>query len=152
MNLCQQYVDATVDIAIWSTTEQGLAITAGSLATLRPLFRTIGSRLGTVATPTPSAPDASNRRSPAIFSDRSRDGQRGSGKGRSMIRLTEFTSDKDNSFKEGASRSGNHTSNGDWSTVRQGSEEELTSDTQHGYWEGDRVGKLDAVSQAGSRV
>uniref|UniRef100_A0A8H7NC34 Rhodopsin domain-containing protein n=1 Tax=Bionectria ochroleuca TaxID=29856 RepID=A0A8H7NC34_BIOOC len=37
---------ATLDIAIWSTTEQGLAITAGSLATLRPLLRTIGNSLG----------------------------------------------------------------------------------------------------------
>ncbi|KAK4062789.1 uncharacterized protein Triagg1_9659 [Trichoderma aggressivum f. europaeum] len=37
---------ATIDIAIWSTTEQGLAITAGSLATLRPLFRKIASKLG----------------------------------------------------------------------------------------------------------
>ncbi|KAF6809058.1 integral membrane protein [Colletotrichum sojae] len=40
------FLYATVDIAIWSTTEQGLAITAGSLATLRPLFRLVGSRLG----------------------------------------------------------------------------------------------------------
>ncbi|KDN66415.1 hypothetical protein CSUB01_09853 [Colletotrichum sublineola] len=40
------FLYATVDIAIWSTTEQGLAITAGSLATLRPLFRIIGYRLG----------------------------------------------------------------------------------------------------------
>ncbi|KAL0935744.1 uncharacterized protein CTRU02_210335 [Colletotrichum truncatum] len=38
--------DATVDIAIWSTTEQGLAITAGSLATLRPLFRMVVHSLG----------------------------------------------------------------------------------------------------------
>ncbi|KAI1497914.1 hypothetical protein F5X99DRAFT_395330 [Biscogniauxia marginata] len=37
---------ATVDIAIWSTTEQGLAITAGSLATLRPLYRMAAQRLG----------------------------------------------------------------------------------------------------------
>ena len=37
---------ATVDIAIWSTTEQGLAITAGSLATLRPLFRKVATQLG----------------------------------------------------------------------------------------------------------
>ncbi|KAI5919083.1 hypothetical protein F4810DRAFT_519394 [Camillea tinctor] len=37
---------ATVDIAVWSTTEQGLAITAGSLATLRPLYRTAAQRLG----------------------------------------------------------------------------------------------------------
>ncbi|KAF1943002.1 hypothetical protein EJ02DRAFT_151838 [Clathrospora elynae] len=37
---------ATVDIAIWSDIEQGLAITAGSLATLRPLWRQVSSRLG----------------------------------------------------------------------------------------------------------
>lgn len=37
---------ATVDIAIWSTVEQGLAITAGSLATLRPLLKAVMSKLG----------------------------------------------------------------------------------------------------------
>lgn len=37
---------ATLDIAIWSTVEQGLAITAGSLATLRPLFFLAMHRLG----------------------------------------------------------------------------------------------------------
>ncbi|PSN62142.1 hypothetical protein BS50DRAFT_138288 [Corynespora cassiicola Philippines] len=36
---------ATVDIAIWSDIEQGLAVTAGSLATLRPLYRLIAQRL-----------------------------------------------------------------------------------------------------------
>lgn len=35
-----------MEIAIWSATEQSLAITAGSLATLRPLFHIILSRLG----------------------------------------------------------------------------------------------------------
>ncbi|KAF4970760.1 hypothetical protein FSARC_2273 [Fusarium sarcochroum] len=44
---------ATVDIAIWSTTEQGLAVTAGSLATLRPLLRLLGRRLG-ISTSGPS--------------------------------------------------------------------------------------------------
>ena len=39
-------IGATVDIAIWSTTEQGLAITAGSLATLRPLLRQVSEALG----------------------------------------------------------------------------------------------------------
>jgi hypothetical protein len=39
-------IGATVDIAIWSTAEGGLAITAGSLATLRPLLRLIGRKLG----------------------------------------------------------------------------------------------------------
>jgi hypothetical protein len=36
----------TVDIAIWSDIEQGLAITAGSLATLRPLYRILAKSLG----------------------------------------------------------------------------------------------------------
>lgn len=38
--------DATVDIALWSQTEQGLGITAGSLATLRPLLRLVLSKIG----------------------------------------------------------------------------------------------------------
>ncbi|KAK1908997.1 hypothetical protein P3342_011074 [Pyrenophora teres f. teres] len=37
---------STLDIAIWSTVEQGLAITAGSLATLRPLFFIAMHKLG----------------------------------------------------------------------------------------------------------
>lgn len=37
---------ATLDIAIWSDTEQGLAITAGSLATLRPLYRKFATHFG----------------------------------------------------------------------------------------------------------
>jgi hypothetical protein len=36
----------TVDIAIWSDIEQGLAVTAGSLATLRPLYRIVARSLG----------------------------------------------------------------------------------------------------------
>ncbi|KAF2645431.1 hypothetical protein P280DRAFT_389644 [Massarina eburnea CBS 473.64] len=40
------FLYATVDIAIWSDIEQGLAITAGSLATLRPLFRTLSTQFG----------------------------------------------------------------------------------------------------------
>lgn len=35
----------TLDVAIWSDIEQGLAITAGSLATLRPLYRDLTKRL-----------------------------------------------------------------------------------------------------------
>ncbi|KAL5118109.1 hypothetical protein ACEQ8H_003944 [Pleosporales sp. CAS-2024a] len=37
---------ATVDVAIWSDIEQGLAITAGSLATLRPLYRQFATQFG----------------------------------------------------------------------------------------------------------
>ncbi|KAF2032657.1 hypothetical protein EK21DRAFT_60357 [Setomelanomma holmii] len=40
------FLYATVDVAIWSDIEQGLAITAGSLATLRPLYRQVADRLG----------------------------------------------------------------------------------------------------------
>ncbi|KAI1855171.1 hypothetical protein JX266_000036 [Neoarthrinium moseri] len=40
------FLFATVDIAIWSCVEQGLAITAGCCATLRPLLKDIGTRLG----------------------------------------------------------------------------------------------------------
>jgi hypothetical protein len=36
----------TLDIAIWSDIEQGLAVTAGSLATLRPLYRKMAQRFG----------------------------------------------------------------------------------------------------------
>ncbi|RHZ68349.1 hypothetical protein CDV55_107048 [Aspergillus turcosus] len=42
----QDFLYATVQIAIWSNIETGLAITAGSLATLRPLFRILHSRTG----------------------------------------------------------------------------------------------------------
>jgi len=36
----------TVDVAIWSTVEQGMAITAGGLATLQPLLKIIAFKLG----------------------------------------------------------------------------------------------------------
>ncbi|KAI1848019.1 hypothetical protein JX265_002024 [Neoarthrinium moseri] len=42
---------ATVDIAIWSTVEQGLAVAAGSLATLRPLIKLVGWKLGLTTGP-----------------------------------------------------------------------------------------------------
>lgn len=45
------FLYATVDVAIWSDIEQGLAITAGSLATLRPLYRQVTEALGLSTTP-----------------------------------------------------------------------------------------------------
>ncbi|RHZ43284.1 putative PTH11-like integral membrane protein [Aspergillus thermomutatus] len=42
----EDFLYATVQIAIWSNIETGLAITAGSLATVRPLFRILHSRTG----------------------------------------------------------------------------------------------------------
>ncbi|CAE7208356.1 hypothetical protein PTNB73_07608 [Pyrenophora teres f. teres] len=49
---------STLDIAIWSTVEQGLAITAGSLATLRPLFFIAMHKLGLSTRPTGYRPSA----------------------------------------------------------------------------------------------
>jgi hypothetical protein len=73
---------ATVDIAIWSDIEQGLAITAGSLATLRPLWRQISEKFGFASTSfgaskpsgmrTPNmwngAPTNESKKKPSIFS------------------------------------------------------------------------------------
>ncbi|KAK4183492.1 hypothetical protein QBC35DRAFT_97819 [Podospora australis] len=41
----------TADIAIWSTVEQALAITAGCLATLQPLVKKVAFKLGLASTP-----------------------------------------------------------------------------------------------------
>ncbi|KAF2123136.1 hypothetical protein BDV96DRAFT_481277 [Lophiotrema nucula] len=49
---------ATLDIAIWSTIEQGLAITAGSLATLRPLMQIVTHKLGLSTTRSRNRPSA----------------------------------------------------------------------------------------------
>ncbi len=48
----------TVDIAIWSTVEQCLAITAACLATLQPLIKLIGYKLGLASRPTLPYPSA----------------------------------------------------------------------------------------------
>ena len=55
---------ATVDIAIWSDIEQGLAITAGSLATLRPLWRQMSSTFGFDSTGFGNASKPSAMRTP----------------------------------------------------------------------------------------
>ncbi|TPX18570.1 uncharacterized protein E0L32_002427 [Thyridium curvatum] len=47
------FLYATLDIAIWSIAECGLAIIAGCLATLRPLFRIVGQKFG-LAIPGPT--------------------------------------------------------------------------------------------------
>ncbi|KXJ86387.1 hypothetical protein Micbo1qcDRAFT_236923 [Microdochium bolleyi] len=56
---------STIDIAIWSTVESGLAIVAGNLATTRPLYRHLMQRFGftqRTGTVGPSGPTASGRR------------------------------------------------------------------------------------------
>jgi len=55
---------ATVDIAIWSDIEQGLAITAGSLATLRPLWRQFSASIGLASSTFGPSGSPSNMRSP----------------------------------------------------------------------------------------
>ena len=67
-------VGATTYVAMWSNIEQGLAITSGSLATLRPLLRLITRKLG-MSTPTPGDtpndrhyPSAPRKRSKGPFS------------------------------------------------------------------------------------
>lgn len=51
--ITDDFLYATVDIAIWSDVEQGLAITAGSLATLRPLYKMVTNHFG-LSTTAPS--------------------------------------------------------------------------------------------------
>ncbi|KAI1760064.1 hypothetical protein GGR53DRAFT_526557 [Hypoxylon sp. FL1150] len=45
------FLYSTVDVALWSTVEQGLAISAGSLATLRPLLKQVGYKFGITTRP-----------------------------------------------------------------------------------------------------
>ncbi|KAL1625551.1 hypothetical protein SLS56_007298 [Neofusicoccum ribis] len=66
------FLYSTVNIAIWSTIECGLAITAGSLATLRPLFRVIGSRLRSHASAPASAGSSTGRQETAWPGSRDR--------------------------------------------------------------------------------
>ncbi|KAF4783300.1 hypothetical protein HER10_EVM0008434 [Colletotrichum scovillei] len=58
---------STLDIAIWSSVEQGLAITAGSLATLRPLLKAIGYKLGMTSNPSPHRVTDDATRRPSAF-------------------------------------------------------------------------------------
>lgn len=63
------FLFATKNVAIWSTVEPGVGITAGSLATLRPLLQTLLWRLGLASAPasararTPSHPSRSRSKS-----------------------------------------------------------------------------------------
>ncbi|PNH44913.1 hypothetical protein VD0004_g2861 [Verticillium dahliae] len=98
------FLYSTVDIAIWSTTESGLAIIAGSLATLRPLFRLVARAMG-LSTNDPSGYQVSGqRRIPsgmgwANQADESRDSRRGKG----PFSLTTFLHDEAEARTGGAS-------------------------------------------------
>ncbi|CRK40608.1 hypothetical protein BN1723_004857 [Verticillium longisporum] len=98
------FLYATVDIAIWSTTESGLAIIAGSLATLRPLFRLVARAMG-LSTNDPSGYQVSGQqRIPsgmgwANQADEGRDSRRGKG----PFSLTTFLNDEAEARTGGAS-------------------------------------------------
>ncbi|KAJ4324374.1 hypothetical protein N0V84_003935 [Fusarium piperis] len=84
---------ATLDIAIWSTTEQGLAVTAGSLATLRPLLRLLGHKLG-ISTSGPSVlQDTDQPIASGGFKSKGTDGS--GNRHRSLFSLTTFTREDD---------------------------------------------------------
>jgi hypothetical protein len=63
------FLFATVDIAIWSDIEQGLAITAGSLATLRPLYRLVVEKLGLSQAGTQPLKESELKKTPVPYSN-----------------------------------------------------------------------------------
>ncbi|KAM3532108.1 hypothetical protein NHJ13051_000484 [Beauveria bassiana] len=56
----EDFLWATMDIAIWSTIEMGLALTAASFSTLRPLARSLGLNIGLSAYASAGSEDAQN--------------------------------------------------------------------------------------------
>lgn len=62
------FLYATVDVAIWSTVEPGIGITVLSLATLRPLLRSCFSRIGLKSSVDASTQDGSTIRRSVRFS------------------------------------------------------------------------------------
>ncbi|KAF4340877.1 integral membrane protein PTH11 [Fusarium beomiforme] len=85
---------ATIDIAIWSTTEQGLAVTAGSLATLRPLLRLLGRKLGITTSGRSELRDTDQPNGTGAF--RPSKGTNGSGnKHRDLFSLATFAREDD---------------------------------------------------------
>ncbi|KAJ8120435.1 hypothetical protein ONZ43_g2857 [Nemania bipapillata] len=85
---------ATLDIAIWSTSEQGLAITAASLATLRPLFRSVAQQFG-MWTPRASMPLSDDAFPRTIGSTDKFKGRRAAANPFGTISLTTFVNKED---------------------------------------------------------
>ncbi|KAH0427247.1 integral membrane protein [Colletotrichum camelliae] len=71
---------ATLDTAIWSSVEQGLAITAGSLATIRPLLKLVGYKLGMTTDPSRLRMTDDVARRPSAFMNTSQHLKSGQGK------------------------------------------------------------------------
>ncbi|KAF2465639.1 uncharacterized protein BDR25DRAFT_295297 [Lindgomyces ingoldianus] len=60
----QDFLWANTDVAIWSTVEPGIGITAASMATLKPLLQTCLWRIGPTEAPSSARLRPSNRSSP----------------------------------------------------------------------------------------
>ncbi|KAM0343927.1 hypothetical protein ACHAPU_007981 [Fusarium lateritium] len=131
---------ATIDIAIWSTTEQGLAITAGSLATLRPLLRLLGHKLGITTSGRSELHDTDQPMASGGF----RATDSGGNKQRDLFSLATFTREDDldgNRRDRQAAYAGENHYDGRssaekgvsaWSVHRADSEEELTGTGHRG--------------------
>jgi hypothetical protein len=79
---------ATTDIAIWSTIEQGLAITAGSLATLRPLFFLAMRHLGLTTSPTGQRPSYGGKSNPLAMGSNHKSNQKSESLRPDMFKLS----------------------------------------------------------------
>ncbi|KAH6656126.1 hypothetical protein BKA67DRAFT_535020 [Truncatella angustata] len=85
---------ATTDIAIWSTVEEGLAIAAGSLATLRPLLKLVGYKLG-LTSGRPSHMGASSYGKMGSMADKLTSRRRGSQSAGGVLTLKSVRGDDD---------------------------------------------------------
>lgn len=150
------FLYATVDIAIWSTTEQGLAITAGSLATIRPLFRRIMSRLG-FSTGNASAPLPSGDPIPSRKGFNNIGGGSGSGKAhRGPFSLTTFMNKDEESnddhtvvseqSNDRVTKTSDNKNGASWMGDPGDSEEELTGSKAKGRTWDDRQYKVTITS------
>ncbi|ORY19021.1 hypothetical protein BCR34DRAFT_472692 [Clohesyomyces aquaticus] len=92
------FLYATVDIAIWSDIEQGLAITAGSLATLRPLYRLICQRVGLSRTGTKPLGATSGKDTPYGKRSGPSGNERRNGGPFSIITFTRHGNDSDEEY------------------------------------------------------
>ncbi|KAF7537974.1 hypothetical protein G7054_g3289 [Neopestalotiopsis clavispora] len=96
------FLFATVDIAIWSAVEQGLAITAGCLATLRPLLKEVSYRLGWTKPSTgASGGHTSGMMQSGTFPNTGNGRSRGMSRNLDMYDLSEFTQLDDEESKIG---------------------------------------------------
>ena len=92
----------TLDVAIWSDIEQGLAITAGSLATLRPLYRQLTNFLGWSEGASQTFPTGDHKGTRGWYRTPSDDNGKKSGPF-SLVSISRVGNDNDDSRKSGSS-------------------------------------------------